>query len=97
MARITKAMLEADNAILRGDCRQLRTELQIVQEQATLYRDQYELLSEYIHTTTSTVASMSDAMAHTIGYITDPQRRRRQEPDLRTCADLHEADKRRGR
>jgi hypothetical protein len=50
-------------------------------------------LQKYINTMTVTVERVSDALSHSIGFVTDPKRRPSPgRPDLRTFADLHETD-----
>ncbi len=108
MARITKATLEADNEVLRRRLRQVLIELDQERKRAKLYEAQYSMMLKYLSTMSIAVERVSDALAHSIGHVTAPDRAKhiqdiadkvyqekysRQEPDTRTFMDLHEADK----
>ncbi len=94
--RVTKAMLEHQNAMLRRDLRQLRQELDIAQQRATLHIKAYSLLEK--HTSTMTIAAerVTDALSHVIGFTTDPKRQRAntRESDLPTHGDVNQERKR---
>lgn len=74
MARVTKAMLEHQNAMLRGEARQMRTDLTFEQERSSLYAKQLALLEKHISVMTIASERIADALAHTIGYMTDGSR-----------------------
>ena len=110
MARVTKADLEADNEELRRHLRRTRVELDQVRSVGKMYEIQYSMMLKYLSTMSIAVERVSDALAHSIGHVTDPNRAkhiqniadkvyeekyRPQEPDTRTFIDLHEADKER--
>ncbi len=111
MARVTKADLEAKVSMLRWSVEKLQLELSTARQEATLYKTQYSILTKYISTITIAVERVSDALAHSIGHVTAPDRARHiqsladgiyqekygtQEPDLRTFETMLE-DERKGK
>lgn len=74
MPRVTKAMLAHQNVVLRSDIRQLSQDLSIAQERATLHIEAYNEMRRHLRTMTEATERVTDALSHTIGYVTDPKR-----------------------
>ncbi len=74
MARITKADLEADIAMLRRSNEQLQTDNSILRTEINTYHEAYGVMVKHVSTMTVGNERLADALSHAIGFVTDRSR-----------------------
>ncbi len=74
MPRVTLTLLEGENQVLRGNIRELRQDNELLRAENRIMGRQLDMMQKYISTMIVGSEKLSDALSHTIGFLSDPKR-----------------------